>query len=95
MKHFLCTGYRIRQSPTNPEKINPHPGEDISHAPIILYPDMYVRPTAIYAYINCKTTRDSRSLHSDLLIESFHVQHPSRGLSLLGVGVIVIKEGEK
>ena len=29
------------------EKSNPHPGGDISHAPII-------RPTAIYTYINCK-----------------------------------------
>ena len=48
---------------------------------------MHLRPTAIYAYINCKTTQDSRPLHSDL--ESFHVQQPSNGLSLLGASVRV------
>ena len=37
-------------------------------------------------YMNCKTTQESRSLHSDL--ESFHVPQPSYGLWLgLGLGL--------
>ena len=44
---------------------------------------MHLRPTAIYTYINYKTTQESRSLHSDL--EYFQVQQRSNGL-WLGLG---------
>ena len=48
---------------------------------------IHPRPTAIYAYENCKTTQESRSPHSDQ--ESFQVLQASNGLSLgleLGLG---------
>ena len=50
----LYNGFYPPHIPPAPEKLNPHPGEDISHAPI-----EYIRPTAIYTYIKCKTTHKS------------------------------------
>ena len=56
---------------------SPHPGGDISNAPV------YDRRQSIYTYINCKTAQEARSLHSDLLIESFQVQQP--GIKASGI----------